>query len=106
MNRIPLLSVALLWFLTAAQAQNRVPVPAGGTGSPPPTGFARVIVLWPEGASLAKGSASGDVPKLYYYPPAGAGASYPAAGTAVGSAVIVLPGGGYKYLETDKDGAR
>ena len=106
MNRIPLLSVALLWFLTAAQAQNRVPVPVGGAGSTLPTGFARVIVLWPEGAPLAKGSAPGDVPKLYYYPPAGAGISYPAAGTAVGSAVIVLPGGGYKYLETDKEGAR
>src|ERR1039458_3443524 len=66
MNRIPLLSVVLLWFLTAAQAQNRVPVPVGGAGSPSPTGFARVIVLWPEGAPLAKGSASGDVPRLYY----------------------------------------
>jgi len=44
-----------------------------------------------EGAPLAKGSAPGDVPKLYYYPPAGAGVSYPAAGAAVGSAVIVLP---------------
>src|ERR1035441_2998630 len=87
---------------TAAQAQNRVPVPAGGAGSTLPTGFARVIVLWPEGAPLAKGSAPGDVPKLYYYPPSGAGVSYPAAGTAVGSAVIVFPGGGYRYLETDR----
>ncbi len=62
----------------------------------PPQGFAKAIVLWPEGAPLAKGSASADVPKLYYYP---------AQGTGVGSAVVVLPGGGYVHEVMEKEGA-
>jgi acetyl esterase/lipase len=52
--------------------------------------------LWPGPAPLAKGTAQGDVPKLYYYPAIGAG---------VGSAVIVLPGGGYTHVVMEKEGA-
>jgi acetyl esterase/lipase len=55
-----------------------------------------MILLWPNGAPLAKGTAAGDVPKLYYYP---------ASGTGVGSAVIVLPGGGYTHVVMEKEGA-
>lgn len=65
-------------------------------GDPPPSGFSRAITLWPSGAPLAKGSASSDVPKLFYYP---------ATGPGVGSAVIVLPGGGYTHVVMEKEGA-
>src|ERR1035437_6953470 len=103
MKRILLLSLAVPLFLPAACAQNRTGAPTSNAGILPPTGFARAIVLWPEGAPLARGSASGDVPKLYYYPAVGAGVSRQAAGA--GSAVIVLPGGGYRNLEMEKEGA-
>lgn len=61
----------------------------------PPTGFTRTVVLWPKGAPGALGTEEGDVPKLYVYP---------AAGTEVHPAVIVLPGGGYTHLATEKEG--
>jgi acetyl esterase/lipase len=61
-----------------------------------PTGAARMVVLWPNGAPGALGTKDEDVPKLYVYPAAGAG---------VRSAVIVLPGGGYRNLSTEKEGA-
>ncbi len=45
---------------------------------------------------MAKGSAVADVPRLFYYP---------AIGPGVKSAVIVLPGGGYRSLVWEKEGA-
>ncbi len=96
MKRILLLSLTVCLLCAAASAQNRVGAPNRIAGAPAPTGFARVMVLWPEAAPLARGSASADVPKLYYYPAVGAG---------VGSAVIVLPGGGYRSLVMDKEGS-
>lgn len=54
------------------------------------------MVLWPDGAPGARGNTDADVPKLYVYPAAGAGPH---------SAVIVLPGGGYKKLVMEKEGA-
>jgi acetyl esterase/lipase len=64
----------------------------------PPSGAARTIVLWPAGAPGAVGHEDGDVPKLYYYPATlGTENSH--------SAVIVLPGGGYRALMTEKEGA-
>jgi acetyl esterase/lipase len=62
----------------------------------PPQGAARAVVLWPEGAPAALGKEDGDVPKLYVYPATGAG---------VHPAVIVLPGGSYTHLVTEKEGA-
>jgi acetyl esterase/lipase len=61
-----------------------------------PEGAARAVVLWPAGAPEAIGKEDGDVPKLYVYPATGAG---------VHAAVIVLPGGGYTRLVTEKEGA-
>jgi acetyl esterase/lipase len=61
----------------------------------PPKGFARIVVLWPGGAPQAQGKEDGDVPKLYVYPATGAGKH---------SSVIVLPGGGYTRLMTEKEG--
>ncbi len=45
---------------------------------------------------MAKGTAPADIPKLYYYP---------ATAPGVGSAVIVLPGGGYVHVVMEKEGA-
>jgi acetyl esterase/lipase len=93
MNRISFLSITLLLSCSAAVAQK---LPKRNPGDAPPSGFSKSIVLWPEGAPMARGSDSGDVPKLYYYP---------AVGAAAGSAVIVLPGGGYNHVVMEKEGA-
>jgi acetyl esterase/lipase len=61
-----------------------------------PTGYSRTVVLWPKGAPGALGTGEEDVPKLYMYPAVG-GKAHPA--------VIVLPGGGYTRLVTEKEGA-
>jgi len=61
----------------------------------PPSGSARTIILWPGGAPGAVGRDSGDIPKMY---------EYPAVGEGVHSAVIVLPGGGYRNLMMEKEG--
>jgi len=82
--------------LGAGLAQTAVTGGRRNMGDPPPTGFARAIDLWPGAAPMAKGTSPGDVPKLYYYPATGAGA---------GSAVIVLPGGGYVHEVNEKEGA-
>ena len=60
-----------------------------------PIGFAKAIVLWPAGAPEAVGKEDEDVPKLYMYP---------AVGEGVRSAVIVMPGGGYRALMMEKEG--
>jgi hypothetical protein len=67
---------------TAPQGPAARPRPARST--PPPAGFAQSIVLWPEGAPGAKGTAEGDIPKLFTYPTTGRGPH---------AAVIVMPGG-------------
>jgi acetyl esterase/lipase len=96
MNRIPFLFAIFLLALAPGIAQTPAPVRLSNAGDPPPSGFAKVLTLWPNGAPLARGSAPIDVPKLYYYPAAGAG---------VRSAVIVLPGGGYTHVVMEKEGA-
>jgi acetyl esterase/lipase len=90
------LSLNVVLCLAVCHAQISASSPKPNLGDPPPTGFVKAIVLWPDGAPLAKGVAFGDVPKLFYYPAAGAG---------VGSAVIVLPGGGYTHVVMEKEGA-
>jgi acetyl esterase/lipase len=97
MKRLPALLFALLLLPAASRSQTASPGPASHRADPPPTGFARVLTLWPDGAPLASGTDSGDVPKLYYYPAA--------SGAAVHSAVIVLPGGGYTHVVMEKEGA-
>lgn len=79
--------------LAAGQTPRRPP--ALNLGDPPPKGFARAIPLWTGAPPLAKGTAPGDVPKLFYYP---------ATGPGVGSSVIVLPGGGYTHVLMEKEG--
>jgi acetyl esterase/lipase len=71
----------------------KTPVPA--TVTSPPAGYTKTVVLWPNGAPGALGTGDGDVPKMFVYPAIGAGSH---------SAVIVMPGGGYTHLATEKEG--
>jgi acetyl esterase/lipase len=96
MNRIFFLSAILSLVFAAGNAQTIVSARPTNAGDPPPSGFAKVLTLWPNSAPLAKGSAPIDVPKLFYYP---------AVGPGVRSAVIVLPGGGYTHVVMEKEGA-
>jgi len=82
------LACACLWTNSAQGAASMAKTKA-------PAGFARTVVLWPTGAPGTLGKNDGDVPKLYVYPATGAG---------VHSAVIVLPGGGYRTLSLEREG--
>lgn len=62
-----------------------------------PTGFARTVVLWPAGAPGALGTTDEDIPRLFVYPPTRPEAAH--------TAVIVIPGGGYRTLVIEKEGA-
>jgi acetyl esterase/lipase len=92
MKRFFLLIVGLCFLVSVG---NGAPGPKSGVKARPPVGFARTIVLWPGGAPGAVGKDDEDVPKLYMYPAAGEGAR---------SAVIVMPGGGYRALMMEKEG--
>lgn len=90
MKRTFVLSARLICLLAVCAA------PASSAASTkPPKGFERTVVLWPNGAPGAIGRDDEDVPKLYVYPAPGDGAH---------PAVIVLPGGGYRTLATEKEG--
>ena len=75
-----------------------------GLGSKPPTGFSREIVLWPQGAPGAVGRSDLDVPKLFVFP-APSEPEEPHQREPPRPAVIVLPGGGYRTLVSEKEGA-
>ncbi len=92
--RCRLVGLCLVAIGTAAFSRAAVAPPAKVVK--PPTGSARTVVLWPKGAPGALGTGEGDIPRLYVYP---------ATGEGVHSAVIVLPGGGYSNLSTEKEGA-
>ena len=84
---------------TAAAPQTPTQTPARprpARSTPPPAGFTQSIALWPDGAPAAKGTAEGDIPKLFTYPTTGSGPH---------SAVIVMPGGGFTSLKMDQEGA-
>ena len=73
-----------------------------------PSGYSRVVVLWPGGAPGALGNKDEDVPKLYCYPlhegerTRGERLEQPRGERA---AVIVMPGGAYRTLVMEKEGA-
>jgi acetyl esterase/lipase len=105
MNRYVLASACFFLSISlAAQIPAASPAqttaPAGTLPATPPTGppagFAQTIVLWPNGAPGALGTADGDIPKLFTYPTSGAG-PHPS--------VIVMPGGGYRYEVMEGEGA-
>ena len=79
---------------SAPQASKNALKPAAKIKAP--AGFTKTIVLWPAGAPGAVGHEDGDIPKMY---------EYPAEGPGVRSAVIVMPGGGYRNLMMEKEGA-
>jgi acetyl esterase/lipase len=54
------------------------------------------ILLWPQGAPGALGTAPEDKPCVYYYPAA--------KNIACGTAVLICPGGGYAHLAMDHEG--
>jgi len=54
------------------------------------------ILLWPDGAPLARGVADSDRPALSIHLPDSA--------TATGAAVVIAPGGGYRVLASDHEG--
>jgi acetyl esterase/lipase len=56
----------------------------------------RVDLLWPDGAPDAKGDSTGDKPTLTIF--------LPDKDKAVGSAVLICPGGGYQYVTMDYEG--
>jgi acetyl esterase/lipase len=56
----------------------------------------QTILLWPDGAPGAKGSAEVDKPSLTVYLPQGVNATK--------TAIVVAPGGGYKELAWEKEG--
>lgn len=91
MSRLLLRLLLFLLPFSAAESQIRSAL----YQPPSPAGYSKVFVLWPEGAPLSKGNRPIDIPKLYYYP-----AVAPVSGTAV----IVMPGGGYTRLMMDKEG--
>jgi acetyl esterase/lipase len=55
------------------------------------------ILLWEKGAPGAKGEEEKDKPKLFAYPAPEA--------SAVGTALVICPGGGYGHLSMDKEGS-
>jgi acetyl esterase/lipase len=61
-----------------------------------PTATGTRVLLWPQGAPLAVGTADEDRPSLEMFKPA--------SGAAPSAAVIVLPGGGYERLAVEKEG--
>ena len=56
----------------------------------------KMILLWPNGAPGAQGDEDIDKPSLTVYLPAGLNATK--------TGVVVVPGGGYQHLATEKEG--
>jgi len=78
------------------------------TGKREPGGYSKVVVLWPGGAPGALGNKDVDVPKLYCYPVhegerGRSGEQQEPRGERAG--VIVMPGGAYRTLMVEKEGA-
>ena len=92
--RAILLALAAAFSCSSANAQALSPCATAGTDNP----FLNIqtIRLWNGDAPQAKGTACEDIPTLTILSPR--------AGTANGSAVIVLPGGAYRGLAADLEG--
>lgn len=96
---------ALVGFLLlTAPAVISGQIATAGLATKPPTGFSREIILWPEGAPGALGRSEPDIPKLFVFP-APSEPEIPRRREPPRSAVIVLPGGGYRTLMSEKEGA-
>ncbi len=103
-----LMGVVLAVFCWRAEAKQILPVIKKD-----PSGYSRVVILWPGGAPGALGTADVDVPKLYCYPVReaekvrGERTEKPERvdGKGERAAVIVMPGGAYRTLVMEKEGA-
>ncbi len=100
--------MGLLLAILCARSEARQILP---TLKKEPSGYARVVVLWPGGAPGALGNKDVDIPKLYCYPVAetertrGGERAEHAGERGERPAVIVMPGGGYRTLVMEKEGA-
>ena len=93
----------LLLLTVCATAQ--VPEPPVTPKQPRlPPGHDRSVILWPGGAPLAVGKQDIDEPRLFIYP-ARVPATERTALRSPRTGVIVLPGGAYRTLMMDKEGA-
>ncbi|MBA4015894.1 MAG: alpha/beta hydrolase [Pirellula sp.] len=81
--------------LDAAEPAKPAPPKVIGRGTPPPETQEKLL-LWPEGAPGALGTAPVDTPWIWLYPAP--------AETATGAAVVVCPGGGYGGLAIAHEG--
>lgn len=99
--------MGVLLAVLCSRGEARQILPAVKKG---PGGYSRVVLLWPGGAPGALGNKDVDVPKLYCYPVRETERSRgerlertePRGDRA---AVIVMPGGAYRELEMEKEGA-
>ena len=88
--------VALLLAVLANPVSFPLASPAVSPSAPAVSAFPSEILLWPQGAPGALGSAAEDRPSLYAFPAP--------AGKANGTAAIVCPGGAYGMLAIEKEG--
>lgn len=103
----PLLASVLLALSIGAQTTSpaQAPEPLVTPNQPRlPPGHTRVLILWPGGAPLAIGKSDLDAPRLFLYP-AHIAATERAALNSPRTGVIVLPGGAYRTLMMEKEGA-
>jgi acetyl esterase/lipase len=82
----------LHWLFLMAIATATISLAAARAEDPAP------ILLWEKGAPGAKGEEDKDKPKLFAYPAPEA--------SAVGTAIVICPGGGYGHLAMDHEGSQ
>jgi len=93
---VPILVLALSAAVTAAQTPSPTPTPYRSNPVDTAHGDREFLLLWPDGAPGALGTAPEDRPKItLYHAPAAA---------ASGAGVVVCPGGGYGTLASDHEG--
>ncbi len=84
-----------MWKLPVATYATYLTIACLATSAAEPPAL-KTVLLWPEGAPGAQGTADADQPKFTIYP----------APAPNGTSVLVLPGGGYQALAMDHEGAQ
>lgn len=84
------LTLALTLCLLAGKAQAQPAAPAADPGVPQ-------VLLYPDGAPGALGTEAKDKPKIDVY--------LPSKETAIGTGVVIYPGGGYAFLSMKNEGS-
>ncbi len=83
-------------LMSAAMSRAQVPTGQAGTAANPAASAAPPMLLWPEGAPGALGTADEDKPSLAAYLPAS---------NPTKTAVVIAPGGGYQHLSMVREGS-